>query len=275
MAELEATAVGSALRTNWLGRAYQYLPRVSSTNDLLKDQARAGTPSDPPAGAVLLADFQESGRGRLARRWQAPSGTSLLFSVLLRPEWPAERLAWLPLLCGLAVAQAVQEVTGLDARLKWPNDLVLASDGSWHKFGGILLETAFAQGGQAPYTVAGIGVNVNIPRAQLPAVAFPATSLMLAAGQPVSRLALLAVILGRLERLYDAAEEGKSPQPAWDERLVMRGQPVTLSRLGGAETQHGVFEGTDDQGRLLLRDAHGRVRLISAGDLSLRPQNKR
>lgn len=273
MAELDPTAVRSVLRTSWLGRAYHYLPSTSSTSDLLKDQARTGMPFDPPAGTVLLADFQESGRGRLSRRWQAPSGTSLLFSVLLRPEWPPERLAWLPLLCGLAVAQAVEDVTGLDARLKWPNDLVLESDGAWHKVGGILLETAFAQTGQASYTVAGIGVNVNIPRAQLPAVAFPATSLMLAAGRPVSRLALLAAILARLERLYDAAQGGWSPQPAWDERLIMRNQPVTLSCLGDAEALHGVCEGTDDQGRLLLRDAHGRVHTIAAGDLSLRPQN--
>src|SRR5690606_23905475 len=98
---LDELAVRAALKTAWLGRPYHYVTSIDSTNNRLRQWA-----ADPahPSGTVLLADFQSAGRGRMDRRWEAPPGTSLLFSVLLRPRLPAERGAWLVMAAGLAVA---------------------------------------------------------------------------------------------------------------------------------------------------------------------------
>ena len=176
----------------------------------------------------------------------------------------------LPLLAGLAVAEGVEEVAQLPVRLKWPNDVVTKVDGEWRKFSGVLLESEYDGPDQPAYVILGIGVNVNIPAEQLPETSFPAASLMVAAGARLSRLDLLAAILGRLEHLYEAAEQGWSPQQAWNERLIMRGEVVKVSRLGPESDLVGIFAGTDGQGRLLLRDEDGRVHTVTAGDVSLR-----
>ncbi len=267
---LAATAVQQALQTKWLGRTYHYLPHTGSTNDLLKARIRDRSQADLAAGAVYLTDFQESGRGRMERRWQAPASTSLLFSILLRPAWRAERLAWLPMLAGLAVAQAVETVADLPVRLKWPNDLVIWEEGTWRKFCGMLLESEFREPDQLSAVILGIGVNVNVHRDQLPATSFPATSLLAVQGKAVSRLELLVAILAELEDLIEGAEQGQSPQPAWNGRLIMLNEVVGISRLGQEIDLVGVFEGTDEQGRLRLRGEDGRLHFIAAGDISLR-----
>ncbi|MEW5989236.1 MAG: hypothetical protein AB1791_21635, partial [Chloroflexota bacterium] len=134
------------------------------------------------------------------------------------------------------------------------------------KVGGLLLEGEF-EGDHLQTAVLGIGLNVNLRPEELPPVIFPATSLLAELGRPVSRLALLVALLQRLEERYEAADGGQSPQPAWDERLVTRGRPV---RVSGATTVSGVAEGTDEWGSLLVRDAAGALRVVAAGDVTLR-----
>lgn len=267
--DLSPTNVQQVLPTAWLGRTYLYLPETSSTNDLLREQASAQD-SSPPAGTVLLTDFQQSGRGRLDRRWQAPRGSSLLFSVLLLPRWPPEQFAWLTMIAGLAVTEAVTEQVGLAARIKWPNDGVLHVEGRWRKYCGILVESALAASGETESAVVGIGVNVNIQPAELPETSFPATSLLIAKGELVSRLDLLAAMLGRLEHHYERAQKGHSPQQAWQERLIYMHECVVVRSGDGRTQSTGLLTGTDAQGRLLLEDDQGQVRAIAAGDLSLR-----
>lgn len=273
---LKATAVSTALKTRWLGRNYHYLAVVGSTNDLLKQWADDKNRYLPP-GALILADFQTAGRGRLERRWKAPPGTALLFSVLLRPRWPEERLSWIIMLAGLAIAEAIEEITGLTARLKWPNDVVIDLDGRWHKVCGLLVEGNIEPADRLAQIILGIGVNVNIPADQLPAATTPATSLLAATGRPVARLALLAKILERLEQHYEAAENGRSPQPAWTARLVTIGQPVTVTRLDHGRTAvvEGVAEGANGWGHLLVRDAAGALHTVTAGDVTLHPHQSR
>ena len=183
--ELAATTVLPTLNTKWIGRVYSFFPQTNSTNDLLKEAVLAGDVTHPPAGTVFLTDFQEKGRGRLNRRWEAPPGTSLLFSVLFRPAWPARQLSWLTMLAGLAVTQAIEEQTNLQVSLKWPNDVLLRHDHSWRKVCGILLEGHLSEGNHPGYAILGIGINVNIPADQLPETAVPATSLLVADGQAV------------------------------------------------------------------------------------------
>jgi len=265
-AELSATAVMATLTTAWLGRAYRYRPTVDSTNEQMKRWAAEGA----SPGSVLLADYQSAGRGRLDRRWDAPPGTALLLSVLLRPAgWPAERGAWLTMLAGLAAAEAIEAVTGRPAWLKWPNDVLLGEGETWRKAGGLLLDAALDANGGLETAILGVGLNVNIPAGALPAAATPATSLLVALGRPVARRALLAELLARLERHYTAADAGQSPAAAWAARLVTLGRVVDVTAAGRAPLA-GTAEGVDDWGRLLVRDAAGQLHAVAAGDVTLR-----
>jgi BirA family transcriptional regulator, biotin operon repressor / biotin---[acetyl-CoA-carboxylase] ligase len=168
------------------GREYRYVESTPSTQLLLDHEA--------PEGAVVVSDEQTAGRGRLGRRWLAPAGTSLLCSVQLRPDVSGERLPELTVVAARACGDAIEAVTGLEAKLKFPNDLLL--DG--RKVAGVLAE---AREGRV---VLGIGVNVNIDADTLPVdVDVPATSLLVAGGAEVDRAALLVELLAALERRYD------------------------------------------------------------------------
>lgn len=275
--ELHEAAVRADLTTAWLGRPYHYAATLDSTNERMKTWAvQAAADASYPAGAVLLTDFQSAGRGRLDRRWEAPPGSSLLLSVLLRPPWPARRGPWLTMLAGLAVVEAIEAVTGIPAGLKWPNDVVLAgaddsAAGSWRKVCGLLLDvTLDAAGERLESAILGIGLNVNIPAAALPKAATPATSLLVAGGRPVARRPLLVALLRRLERHYEAALAGRSPVEAWGQRLVTLGQRVTVTAAGTAAPLQGTAETVDEWGCLLVRDDAGELHTVAAGDVSLR-----
>jgi len=264
--DLNPAIVGATLTTQWLGRAYRYAAELDSTNDQMKRWAA----EDAPHGAVWLADYQSAGRGRLDRRWDAPPGTSLLLSVLLRPTgWPAERGAWLTMLAGLAAAEAIERVAGLPSRLKWPNDVLVEHGGQWRKTGGLLLD-ATLDGPRLATAIVGIGLNVNVPAAALPDFATPATSLLAAGERPVARRALLVELLARLEHHYAAAGAGQSPAAAWSARLQTLGQAVAVTAAGSAAPLLGVAEGVDEWGRLLVREATGQLHTVAAGDVTLR-----
>lgn len=268
---LNEAAVGAALTTRRLGRRYIYLPEVGSTNDRLKELVAAGPAGEPPAGAVVLADYQSAGRGRLNRRWDAPPGSSLLFSVLFRPGWPAEQAGLLTMLAGVAVAEAVEGAIDRPVALKWPNDLVIEIGGVWRKVCGLLLDSSLDAGGHLTTAILGVGLNVNVPADVLPEAVTPPTSLMIVTGRPVARLPLLATILARLEARYDAAEAGAFPWEAWNRRLITLGREVVAGATGDSTTAiSGLAEATDEWGRLIVRDAAGRRHTIAAGDVTLR-----
>jgi BirA family biotin operon repressor/biotin-[acetyl-CoA-carboxylase] ligase len=267
---LAPEAVQDALNTSWIGRTYRYLPEADSTNAQLKKQVAAGPGSSPPDGTVWLTDYQKQGRGRFDRRWEAPPGSSLLFSLLLRPHWPAERLSWLTMIAGLAVTEAVADQTRLAPRLKWPNDGVLRQGGSWHKYCGILLEGDISSEGLLTNAVIGIGINANIRADEMPSTNFPATSLMIAVGQEVSRLDLFTAVLARLESHYEQAQRDRSPHAAWQEQLVFMNTRVAINTSPSAVPLVGTAIGTDAAGRLLLKDDTGITHALVAGDVSLR-----
>lgn len=169
------------------GHVYRYEESCLSTQRLLEP--------DDPEGAVAVAEEQSEGRGRLGRSWHAPAGTSVLVSVLLRPAVDPPRLPELSLVAGGAVAEAIAETTGLEPTIRFPNDVLLGGK----KVAGILAESSDGR------VVLGIGVNANQRAEQLPADAqTEPTSLRLELGEPVDRAALLAAILVRVERAYDA-----------------------------------------------------------------------
>jgi BirA family transcriptional regulator, biotin operon repressor / biotin---[acetyl-CoA-carboxylase] ligase len=169
-----------------LGHPYRFVESCPSTQRLLGN--------DDPEGAVAVADAQTEGRGRLGRRWLAPPGTSLLVSILLRPEVDPARLPELSLVAGRACAEAVAEVTGLEPEVKFPNDVLLGG----RKVAGILAEASEGR------VVLGVGVNVTQQPGELPPDArTPATSLAIETGGAIDRGELLVALLERLERHYD------------------------------------------------------------------------
>jgi BirA family biotin operon repressor/biotin-[acetyl-CoA-carboxylase] ligase len=170
-----------------LGRPYRFVERCPSTQRLLAE--------DDPEGAVVVADEQTEGRGRLGRSWFAPAGTSLLCSILLRPEVDPARLPELSIVAGRACAEAIAEVAGVDPKVKFPNDVLVRG----RKVAGILAEASDGR------VVLGIGVNVAQEPGQLPPDArTPATSLLVETGREVDRGELLVALLEHLERRYDA-----------------------------------------------------------------------
>ncbi|MDT4918681.1 MAG: BirA family transcriptional regulator [Pseudonocardiales bacterium] len=251
-AALDVTALRAALAARWA--RVEVVPSTESTNaDLLAD-------ASAPDRSVLVAEHQVAGRGRFDRSWTSPARAGLTFSALLRPELPRPEWGWLPLLAGVAVAEAVQEVTRLAPGLKWPNDL-LAADG--RKLAGILAQTA----GSA--VVVGVGLNVDTAEAELPVDT--ATSLMLAGAASVDRTALLVAILRRLDARYaqwidcggDAGACGLAA--AYREACTTLGRPVQV-RLAEHELVDGVATDVDSLGRLVLQTADGELSVV-AGDV--------
>jgi BirA family biotin operon repressor/biotin-[acetyl-CoA-carboxylase] ligase len=179
-------------------------------------------------------------------------------------------MSWLTMLAGLAVAGAIEEETKLPVLLKWPNDVVIRHDDTWRKVCGILLEGYVSPAQRVEHAILGVGINVNIPLAQLPPIAQPATSLLVAAGRPLSRLSLLVELLQRIERLYEAANRGESPRQPWNRRLITLGRRVEVGRVGQAISLLGTAEGTDEWGRLLVRDDDGELHTVMAADVTLR-----
>ena len=268
MDDLTETAVLPVLKTIWLGHAYEYVDTISSTNDVLKQRAVAEGADMLPHGTVLVTDYQSKGRGRLDRRWEALPGTSLMLSLLLRPDWPAERALWLTMMAGLAAAEAIEALTSVPISLKWPNDVGVERDGIWHKLGGLLVEGSVGQNGRLQSAVVGMGLNVNMTPEQLPEGITPVTSLLVAGGQTVDRQALLLAFLVRMEAWYETAVSGQSPVTTWADRLVTLGRRVQVSQ--GEDVLVGTAVGVDEWGQLRIETEGGSMQTITAGDVTLR-----
>jgi BirA family biotin operon repressor/biotin-[acetyl-CoA-carboxylase] ligase len=186
---LSDISIKRALNTRVIGRRILYLPVVPSTMLAVKEEAIAGAIE----GTVVIAGRQTMGKGRLYRTWLSPPG-SLALSILLYPG--LDLTASLTVMAAVAAARSITAITGLEARFKWPNDVLV----NGKKVAGILADSGAR--GDTSYAVIGIGVNVNNPVADLGALAWPATNLSREGGKSVNRLALLVKLLTELDGLY-------------------------------------------------------------------------
>ena len=246
------------LTTRALGRAVShYEHTLTSTNLVLKDMAKQGAPH----GSLCLCEKQTAGRGRMDRTWSSPEGQGVWLSVLLRPKMPAENAPVITFCCALAMAKAVRQVTGLDAQIKWPNDLVLRGK----KLCGILLELGFDA--QGYYVVAGTGLNIRAG-AYPPELAHQATSIEEHGAVP-HRGAIVAKYLAALEDALAAVERDGFAGIAEDFRrtCITLGSQVNVIGTDAAFT--GVAEDVDVTGALLVRTEDG-LRRVLAGDVSVR-----
>jgi biotin-[acetyl-CoA-carboxylase] ligase BirA-like protein len=254
---LDARALRSALaRDTGLWRSLEVVDEIGSTNAALV----AAAAEDAPEGTVLIAEHQVTGRGRLDRVWTSPPRAGLTLSMLLRPDVPAARRGWLPLLTGVALAESVRGVTGVQVSLKWPNDL-LAADG--RKLAGILAESS----GTA--VVVGVGLNVSTSAAELPETA---TSLSAVLGAGVDRAPILLAFLRAFEARYRRWSDGVGDPLssglardylAWSSTV---GTTVSVALPDGS-TLEGVAQAVDWDGRLVVATPGGTVVELASGDV--------
>ena len=236
----------------------QVVAETGSTNTDVVQRALAGEPE----GFVLLARRQTAARGRRGRSWQAPPGSGLMFSALLRPaEVAAARWSLLPLLVGVAVARGLAAAAGVGVRLKWPND-VLADE---RKLGGILLERVETPSG--PAAIAGVGINVVLAPADLPVPG--ATSLSIAGATCTDHAVLLDAVLAELAAGYrrwrSVGGSADAVLPEYAPLCATLGRPVHV-QLPGGEGVDGVAADIAPDGALLVETRTGR-RAVGAGDV--------
>ncbi|ADU06633.1 MULTISPECIES: biotin--[acetyl-CoA-carboxylase] ligase [Micromonospora] len=260
-------------------RRLELLAETGSTNADVVAAARAGEPE----GLVVVAERQTAGRGRRGRVWQSPPRAGLATSVLLRPgEAVAERgwspvpttgYGWLPLLAGVALAEAVRLLAELDARLKWPNDLLV--DGA--KCAGVLAEAVPGENDRPPAIVVGVGLNVTLRADELPEnpTGLPATSLQLAGATATDRDPLLRALLRSLadwyERWRDAGGDAEASglREAYLAGCATVGRQVRVLLPDGREV-HGTATGVDADGQLLVETGAETLRLAAGDVLHLR-----
>lgn len=231
---------------------------TGSTNADLVEAARHGRVGD---GTALVTGYQSRGRGRLDRSWAAPPDTSLAVSMLVLPGGvPAARWTWLPLICGMATSEALRRATEVDARLKWPNDVMVGD----RKLCGILTERTETPSG--PGCVIGVGINTDLTEDQLPVPW--ATSLKLLDAGTRNKTTIAATVLRAFELLYRNWRtdfDGSALARSYLARCSTIGREVRVV-LAGADSVTGRAEAIDDDGRLVVRTAAGRE-VFGAGDV--------
>jgi BirA family biotin operon repressor/biotin-[acetyl-CoA-carboxylase] ligase len=247
------------LNTHDVGRVVHWAEELGSTNDRAKELAEEGAEH----GEVVVAEAQTAGRGRRGRAWASPARRNVYFSVVLRPDLPPARAPELTLVGSVAICDALRQA-GVDAGIKWPNDLLA----SGRKIAGILTELA-AEPDRVEWVVLGAGVNVNARREDFPdELRDVATSILLERGQAAPRVLFAAACFTALETWLDRHdEEGFGAiREAWRERSVTLGREVSV-KVDGRELA-GVAEDIDETGALLVRTAAGVERVVS-GDVQL------
>lgn len=258
---IDGREIQSLLHTSWAGKPLYYYEETDSTNTRAKADGEKGAPH----GALYVADKQVTGKGRRGRIWQSPSGTSVYMTILLRPKMEPVKAPQITLLMALAAVDAIRKTLGLEAGIKWPNDVVI--DGK--KVCGILTEMS-SEPDLINYVVVGIGTNVNQDT-------FPeelkekATSLKLEAGEKVNRSQIAAAIIENFERYYDIfarTEDLSELQETYNQVLVNREREVLVLEPGHEYEAYAL--GINEKGELIVRTGNGEEKHVFAGEVSVR-----
>lgn len=249
------------LETERFGRVLKYFEVTDSTNLVAMKEAAAGAPE----GTCVVAEEQTGGRGRLGRSWASPAYKNILLSVIFRPQVKPGEMFLLTAISSIAVVRAIEQVTSLDAMIKWPNDIYINNK----KVCGILTESEASADG-IHFVVVGIGLNVNFNPEQYPEIYDIATSLKQETGTKVSRIALIQEILMEMEHGSYKLGEGKTTDiiGEWSRYSLILGKSVEIISFDNKE--YGIAEKIEDDGTLILKKDDGTRKKIVFGDVSLR-----
>ena len=256
--DLSSSSITEGLHTSFIGQRVIYYPRLLSTMDTARLEARRGAAE----GTVIIAGEQTEGRGRLQRTWLSPAG-NIALSIVLYPDIAG--LPYLVMIASLAVAHSIERVSGLKAGIKWPNDVLIGGK----KVCGILIENE-VKGNSVAYAIVGIGINVALETSSVSEISATATSLEAEMDKSVLRANIIRALLTEFERLYLLLPAGESIYKAWRARLDTLGKKVMVK--SGSDVLEGVAESVDESGALMLRCADGSLTRIVAGDVTLRHQ---
>jgi BirA family biotin operon repressor/biotin-[acetyl-CoA-carboxylase] ligase len=249
------------LQTQIVGRKVISFDLTDSTNLQAKTMAASGEEE----GAVVLAEEQTQGRGRLNRSWISPRGKNLLFSVIFRPPWPPAQVFRLTMMASVSLVEAISALTPLHPLIKWPNDVYIGNK----KAAGILTEFS-GSADSLEYAIVGVGLNVNFdPRASSETFQ-SATSLWAELGEPFPRLLLLKEILRRMDHHYQQLLLGRDSnlKGRWNSLSLVLGKEVTVTSFDGEEQGTALF--IDEEGALIIQNEQGQIKRILCGDVSLR-----
>ncbi|MBM4266910.1 MAG: biotin--[acetyl-CoA-carboxylase] ligase [Deltaproteobacteria bacterium] len=252
-------AIARARGTTRFAGEIVHRAEVDSTSRLAADLARAGAAE----GTTVVAESQTAGRGRLGRTWSSPVGVNLYLSMVLRPSLAPSEVTAVSLVAAIAVLDTIEETCELRAEIKWPNDVLLTG----RKVCGILTELE-AEAERVRFLVLGIGVNLNARIQDFPPeLRRKASSLRVASGRRVDRVAFTGNLLRHLEEVYDAFLRGgfAAVRPRYESRHGLVGRRV---RIEGGPIASGVVRGVDADGALLVETPQGVAR-VAAGEVSL------
>jgi len=243
------------LNTKFIGRKIHYFKTLSSTMDVAMQLGMQGSCE----GTIVLAEAQRKGKGRLGREWFSPKYRGIYLSLVLKPRILPNQVSVLTLLAAVSICEAIKEVTGLNAQIKWPNDILIHNK----KLGGILTEIN-AEMDEIHSVVIGIGINVNNDKKTL---VCGATSLKEQRKESTNRIELLQEILRRIEKNYLTFQE-KASQPIiekWREYNITLGKRVRI--FYHKEHIEGEAIDIDTDGGLLLRKDSGLTQKVTSGDV--------
>lgn len=253
--------IESLMDTKWAGSNVVYYDEIDSTNNRAKE---AGD-NKAPHGTLFVADMQVAGKGRRGRVWQSPAGSSIYMTILLYPEISPLKAPQLTLVMAIAVAEGIKEVTGLDTKIKWPNDIVV----NGRKICGILTEMS-TEIDYINHVVIGAGINVN--QDDFPEdIRKTASSLKMELGKQVKRSELIAAIMKSFEKEYEIfvkTEDLSGLQELYNSMLVNLDRDVKVLEPGNEYEAHAL--GINKTGELIVRTAEGEEKEIYAGEVSVR-----
>ena len=253
--------IESLMETKWAGSNVVYYDEIDSTNNRAKE---AGD-NKAPHGTLFVADMQVAGKGRRGRVWQSPAGSSIYMTILLYPEISPLKAPQLTLVMAIAVAEGIKAVTGLDTKIKWPNDIVV----NGRKICGILTEMS-TEIDYINHVVIGAGINVN--QDEFPEdIRKTASSLKMELGQQVKRSELIAAIMKSFEKDYEIfiqTEDLSGLQELYNSMLVNLDRDVKVLEPGNEYEAHAL--GINKTGELIVRTPEGEEKDIYAGEVSVR-----
>lgn len=261
--KLERVTLLHGMKTKVLGRTVEICESIDSTNSRAKELALLGYPE----GTLVIAEEQLEGRGRLGRSWVSPAGKGIWMSLLLRPEIPPSAAPIITTLAALAVKRALEETSGLEVSIKWPNDIIIQNK----KVCGILTEI-HADIDIIHYVIVGIGINVNIEEKDFPEeLLSSATSILIALGRKLDRIQLIQSIMKHMEDIYIDYIKTSDIGPILDEcRKCSATLGRTVKVIGRGMEFSGKAVDLDEDGALLVLKDDGKLEKVLSGDVSVR-----